>query len=279
MKNRTIIGVICMVIAVCITFIVAPLVNRITDDTVEVIRLSADIPRGGRIEESQLETVKVKADTIPKGIITDKKEIIGQYAAAELFAGDYITKAKLTSDSNTADDVFASLDGDKIAVSITIDNFALGLSGKLMNGDIISIIITENGKEKAIIPPELKYVRVITTTTPGGVDKDAVIKNEDGTYDMPSTITLLVSERQARLLAKYEKYAYIQTALVYRGKEETANKFLAVQQEYLDTVPEQDDEEEETDAEDTDNNGDDIIKRANDIINGRADYYGGDGNG
>lgn len=37
MKNRTIIGVICMVLAVVVTFAVAPLVNKLSTDTSEVI--------------------------------------------------------------------------------------------------------------------------------------------------------------------------------------------------------------------------------------------------
>ena len=39
MKNRTIIGIICMVLAVVITFAAAPLVNRLTSDTTTVVRL------------------------------------------------------------------------------------------------------------------------------------------------------------------------------------------------------------------------------------------------
>ena len=49
----------------------------------------------------------------------------------------------------------------------------------------------------------------------------------------PSTVTVLVSTEQAKLLAKYEDNSTMQTALVYRGNTETANKFLATQDEYL----------------------------------------------
>ena len=59
MKNRTIIGIICMVLAVVITFAVAPLVNRLTSDTTTVVRLKHDLGRGTKITEEQIETVKV----------------------------------------------------------------------------------------------------------------------------------------------------------------------------------------------------------------------------
>lgn len=233
MKNRTVIGIICMVLAVVITFCVAPIVNKLASDTTTVIRLSAEAKQGTQITEAQIETVEVKTDTIPIGVIAEKSAVVGKYAASDLYSGDYFSKDKLTGEANTADDVFASLDGNKVAVSVTIDSFAAGLSGKLQNGDIISMIVTDKEKATTTIPGALKYVKVITTTTAGGVDKDSVIKNDDGTYELPSTVTVLVGVEQAKLLAKYEDNSTIQTALVFRGDTETADKFIATQDEFL----------------------------------------------
>ncbi len=233
MKNRTVIGIICMILAVAVTFAIAPMVNRLTSDTTSVIRLSGEVRQGAQIKEDNIETAVVKTDSIPAGILTEKSAVIGKYATSNLYAGDYFTSAKLTSEANTADDVFASLDGSKVAVSITIDTFAAGLSGKLQNGDIISVIVTDKESGTTTIPGSLKYLKVITTTTAGGVDKDYVIKNDDGTYELPSTVTVLVSTEQAKQLAKYEDSCTMQTALVYRGDKDTANKFLEKQNEYL----------------------------------------------
>lgn len=233
MKNRTVIGIICMVLAIIITFAIAPVVNRLTSDTTTVIRLSDDVKQGAQITEDKIETADVKTDSIPAGVIVEKSTVIGKYAASNLYAGDYFTSGKLTAEANTADDVFASLDGTKVAVSITIDSFAAGLSGKLKNGDIISVIVTDKDTGNTSIPGALKYVKVITTTTAGGVDKDSVVQNDDGTYELPSTVTVLVNTEQAKLLAKYEDNSTMQTALVYRGNKDTANKFLSTQDEYL----------------------------------------------
>lgn len=233
MKKRTVIGIICMVLAAAVMFGVAPIVTRLTSDTTPVIRLSADVKQGSQITDAQVETVEVKTDTLPAGVITQKSAVVGKYTASNLYAGDYFTASKLTDEANTADDVFASLDGSKVAVSITIDTFAAGLSGKLQNGDVVSIIVTDKDTGKTAIPAELKYVKVITTTTAGGIDKDSVVKNDDGTYELPSTITVLTSTDQAKLLAKYEANSTMQAALVYRGDSATAQKFLDTQDEYL----------------------------------------------
>lgn len=233
MKNRTVIGIICMVLAVVVTFAVAPMVNRLTTDTTIVIRLAGEVKQGAQITEDKIETAVVKTDSIPSGILNDKSAVVGKYASGNLYAGDYFTAGKLTSEANTAEDVFASLDGSKVAVSITIDTFAAGLSGKLQNGDIISVIVTDKETGTTTIPGSLKYLKVITTTTAGGVDKDSVVKNDDGTYELPSTVTVLVNTEQAKLLAKYEDNCTMQTALVYRGDKETADKFIAKQDDYL----------------------------------------------
>ena len=271
MKNRTIIGLICMVAAIAVMFAVAPIVNKITSDTSEVIRLSADVKKGGEITADMLEAVKVKTDTVPEGIINDPNEIVGKYASTELFAGDYLTSAKLSGEANSASDVFASLSGDKVAVSITLDTFASGLSGKLENGDIISVIVVDKDTGKATIPAALKYMKVITTTTDGGIEQDSIVKNEDGSYDIPTTVTLLANTEQAKLLAEYDSGASMTAALVYRGKTETAKKFLDTQDEYFLNLNTGNEKSE--DAGDGTTGGDDIIQNANDIINGNAGYY------
>ena len=271
MKNRTIIGVICMVVAVAITFLIAPLVNRLSTDSTEVIRLAQDVKQGVQITADHLEVAKVKTDSIPDGTLNDPKEIIGKYASSMLYAGDYLTAAKLTGEANTASDAFASLDGKKVAVSVTIDTFAAGLSGKLENGDIISMIVVNKDTGKATIPAALKYMKVITTTTAGGIDQDSIVKNEDGSYEIPSTVTLLANTEQAKLLAKYEADTTLTVALVYRGTAENAKKFLDKQDEYFLTLdPEK---EDNNDSEESSVVSDDIIQQANDIINGNADHY------
>ena len=68
MKNRTIIGIVCMILAVAMTFAIAPVVNRLTSGTITVVRLKQEVGRGTKITEDQVETVKVKTDTMPQGV-------------------------------------------------------------------------------------------------------------------------------------------------------------------------------------------------------------------
>lgn len=232
MKNRTAIGIVCIILAVAITFVVSPMVNKVSDKKTETVRFTTNVTHGTKIKETDIEVVKISNSALPDKVVKNKTEVIGKYATADLFKGDFAAENKVTDNANTASDVMASLKGNKVAMSITINSFAGGLSGKLQNGDVVSICVT--GKDnKAEIPAELKYVKVITTTTSGGIDENDVVENEDGSFDLPTTITVLVSVEQARILANYEKNAAMHIVLVYRGDDASAEKFLKAQDAYL----------------------------------------------
>lgn len=232
MKNRTVIGIVCIVLAVAVTFVVSPLVNKISDQKTEVVRFTADVGHGVKITEDHIELAEISNSALPDKPLKTKDAVVGKYATADLFKGDIATESKVTDNANTANDIMASLKGDKIAMSITINSFAGGLSGKLENGDIVSIYVTDKD-EVTEVPAALKYVKVITTTTSGGIDENDVIENEDGSFELPTTITVLVTVEQAKILANYEENAVMHVALVYRGDDATADKFLKVQDEYL----------------------------------------------
>lgn len=232
MKNRTVIGIVCVILAVAVTFVVSPFVSKMADKKTEVVRFVTEVSHGSEIKDTDVELVKISTSALPEKTIKDIKSVVGKYATADIFKGDFATESKVTDNANTANDIMASLKGDKVAMSITINTFAGGLSGKLQNGDIVSICVTDK-ENNTTIPTELKYVKVITTTTSGGVDENDVVENEDGSFELPSTITVLVNTKQAKVLANYEQNAEMHVALVYRGDDANAEKFLSAQDKAL----------------------------------------------
>lgn len=266
MKNRTIIGIVCIVLALVVTFAVAPLVNKLSDSRTDIVRLKSDIVQGHMIQESDIEIVTVGSTGLPANIITKKEAVVGKFAACDLKANTDLLQSMISDKSDSADDVFHTLDGTKQAISITISSFAGGLSGKLENGDIVSLVIFENETNKATIPGGLTYVKVITTTTAEGFDKDELTPNEDGTYELPTTLTLLVNPTQAKMLVEYENRGVIHADLVYRGDSKTAQKFLDAQDLYFELLSEQEKDESEEPDETNPSGGNNIIQDANDII-------------
>ena len=59
MKNRTIIGIVCIVLALILTFAIAPLVNKMAESKVDIVRMTSDVVQGHQISENDVEVVKV----------------------------------------------------------------------------------------------------------------------------------------------------------------------------------------------------------------------------
>ena len=228
LSNRTIIGIICIVAALAICFGVAPLVNKVSDGKTEVVRVKETITQGSMITEDVVEVVKVGSYNVPENLITKKEDVVGKFANVDMYAGDYIMSAKITSDMQTAGDILGSLAGEQKVISVSIGSFAQGVSGKLETGDIISVIVYDTKEGGAFTPEELMYVKVITSTTSKGIDKADVTDNTQ-----PVTVTLLVNQAQAELLAEYEKTSSMHFALEYRGDAAIAQKYLDEQSAYF----------------------------------------------
>lgn len=226
--NRTIIGIICVIAALIICFGVTPLVNKSVSETTEIVRVKQTIPQGGLITENVIEVVDVGSYNLPGTVCTSKEDVVGKYAKVDMFAGEYILPNKLTTDVHLATDILGDLDGEQKVISITIGSFAQGVSGKLETGDIISVIVYDAKENAAFTPDELRYVRVVTSTTSKGIDKADVTDNSQ-----PVTITLLVNQEQAELLAKYEKTSSMHFTLEYRGDEAIAQQYLDEQAAYF----------------------------------------------
>ena len=73
MKNRTIIGIICMIAAVAITFAAGPLVNRMTSDTTAVLRLKENVNQGAQLTEDHLEEIKINTAALSPGLRRSSK--------------------------------------------------------------------------------------------------------------------------------------------------------------------------------------------------------------
>lgn len=227
-RNRTVIGVLCILLALIICFGVTPLFSRSASEKTEIVRLTKDIKEGDEITAEMVQTVEVGAYNLPQNLMTDKKEVVGKYATADLAAGDYILSSKLSAVPAAENAYLYNLDGKKQAISVTIKSFATGLSGKLESGDIVTVIVADyQGKGETAIPPELQYVEVISVTASSGYDANTgeVVDEKE----LPSTVTLLVTTEQAKVLAELEQDSELHLALVYRGTPENAAKFIAAQ--------------------------------------------------
>lgn len=232
LKNRTVVGVVCILLSILICFGVTPLFNKSVSQKTEIVRVAREIKAGDEITADMVRTVEVGGYGLPENVLRQIDTVVGKYAAADLSVGDYILNTKL-SDTPAADNAYLyNLDGTKQAMSVTIKSFANGLSGKLQSGDIVSVIAADYKKQGVtVIPPELNYVEVISVTASSGYDAntgEAPDENADE-RELPSTVTLLVGVEQSRALAELESEGKLHLSLVYRGAPENTAKFIETQ--------------------------------------------------
>lgn len=237
-KNRTVVGVICIVLSLLICFGITPLFNKGISQKTEIVRVAKEITAGDEITKDMVQTVEVGGYNLPENVIKNQDTVVGSFALADMSVGDYILNTKLSETPAAENAYLYNLDGRRQAISITIKTFANGLSGKLQSGDIVSVIAPDYRKQGAtVIPPELKYVEVISVTASSGYDANTGEQEENiDERELPSTVTFLVTPQQGNILAELEENGESHLSLVYRGIPENTKKFLDMQAKILEEL-------------------------------------------
>ena len=251
LKNRTVLGVICIALALIICFAITPLFNASKSSTMRIVRVKNDLKIGQEITAKDIEVVEVGAYNLPSEVVKKSEAVVGKFAAAEMIKGEYVLAAKISDTPASENAYLYGLTGEKRAISITIPSFAGGLSGKLISGDIVSVIAVDYRETgETIVPDELQFVEVIAVTDKKGNDEETTTIKPDGEEDtsLPETVTLLVTPEQANILAELEAQGEIHVALVYRGTAENAQKFVDAQEKFLEELKAEKDNEKENNS-------------------------------
>lgn len=238
LKNRVVIGVACIILSLVICFAVTPLFNKSISEKTQIVRVVREINKGDEITAAQVKVVEVGGYNLPEDVVRNPETAIGRYASADFAPGDYIIASKIADEPAAENAYLYSLNGEKQAMSVTVKAFANGLSGKLQSGDIVSVIAPDYKKQGVtVIPPELQYVEVIAVTANSGYDANTGEReDEDSERELPSTVTLLVTPEQSRVLAELEVDGKLHLSLVYRGDAGNAARFIEAQEAVLEEL-------------------------------------------
>jgi pilus assembly protein CpaB len=118
-KNRSVVGVLCILLSLLICFGITPLFNRAVSEKTEIVRVVRNQVRrrdhGGYVQDRE-----VGRYGLPDNVVRKTDSVVGKYAAADLSIGDYILITKLTDTPAAENAYLYSLDGKKQAMSVTI---------------------------------------------------------------------------------------------------------------------------------------------------------------
>lgn len=235
LKNRTVIGVICIMLSLVICFGVTPFFNQGISQKIKIVRVIQEIKIGDEITPEMVKTVEVGGYNLPEDVVKNTEAILGKFASKDMVPGDYIISSKIADEPAAENAYLYSLNGEKQALSVSVKSFATGLSGKLISGDIVSIIAPDFKMQGVtLIPPELAFVEVIAVTAGSGYDANTSEQSKEAEEkELPSTVTLLVTPEQGKILAMLEAEGKLHLALVYRGDQASAAEFIATQKAVL----------------------------------------------
>lgn len=254
-KNKKKVGITLIVLSLLVMLVVSPLLNYFTstEQAVTVIA-TQDIPKGTLIEDKMLAKVEVPAAALLPIHLRGQEQAAGQYAKTDIAKDEMISTPKLSETTPFDDSYLYKLPEDKKAMSVTISSLAAGLSGKLRQGDIITLYANLDTKEDkedytAILLPELTYLEVLAVTNADGYDITRAVEQSELEDALSATVTVAVDDLQAAKLAGLEVNGKVYAALVTRGDKERAVQLLSVQDNYLQQAKEQVAAEEKKKAE------------------------------
>jgi pilus assembly protein CpaB len=239
LKNKFVVGILCILAGIFISFAALPSLQGNMQGSYEsIIRMKGTIQAGTQITADIVETVNVPENLVHDGV-KDISEAVGRYAKSGLYAGDYLTHEKISVLIEKENALTAGTEKGKMVVSVTIPSLASGVSGRLLAGDIVTVIALPKGDMNqslgveprtavsgdagVVVYPELRYLEICMVTAGDGADANVEGKPEEKNT-LPETVSFYVNEQQALRLAELEQNSVIQLAFVARG--EAAAQFI-----------------------------------------------------
>ena len=237
-RDKRKVGILLIVLSLVTILVIVPLESYLTAErTTTVVTALQDIPEGRLIEKEMVASQSVPLNSVLPFQQLTPEDVLGKYAASGMVKDEIVTSMKLSSSLPHDNAYLYDLPEGQKAISIALPQLADTLSGKLISGDLVSAYaITVKDKEEdpvAKLYPELIYLQVLAVTNQDGYDLSGSPAKENLEEALPATVTLLVNDRQAALLAGLESNAALRLGLAYRGEPETAKLYLEQQRQYL----------------------------------------------
>ncbi len=235
LRNKFVIGFLCILVSILISFAALPaLQGGMQGSYINAVRMKESVQAATQVTADMMETVSIPQGLIQNGI-EKVSDVAGKYANTELYAGDYLTNAKVSASLARESALSAGTEKGKMVFSITVPTLASGISGRLQPGDIVSVIAVSKsvvnqslGVEPgtagqsdpgAVIDSDLRYLEICMVSAGDGSDANvSAVPGKDQKNSLPATVSFYVSNEQALRLAELEQNSVINLAFVARGE-------------------------------------------------------------
>jgi len=240
-KNKLFLGILCIAAGLLIGFVAMPKIQSGAAETVSTVVLKQPVQAGTQITADMVGMAHLPKDICPNAL-SEAADAVGKYAVTNLYAGDCLSAAKLSSSPEAGNPMTVAAAKGKLVVSVTLPNLAAGVSARLLPGDIVTVMATpknagqslglEPGTEQTkrtdvtAIVSGLEYLEVCMVTTGDAADaRVSASPAKDEKNALPVTISFYVTKEQALKLAELEQTGVIHLAFVARG--EAASQYIS----------------------------------------------------
>ncbi len=218
-NNRLALGVLCILAAAVIAFVLLPRLYSAKNELTTVVRLSQSVDAGAVITEEMLTESETSAYGLPQGFVRTKEEAVGKVAAQPLYSGEYLWSARLT-DAGTyqklLDEQARGLTEGCCLVTVELPGASSGVAGVLRAGDTVDVFEYHQTEETgaytvALRLPELHVIDVLNSNLVSLSEPDELAEQGgdaaavSGSDALPVYAVFRCSEDQARELIRLEK--------------------------------------------------------------------------
>jgi pilus assembly protein CpaB len=237
-KNKVFLGILCIMAGLVAGFVILPAFTNNTAETRPVLVMKMTVQAGTQLTADMVTTENLPKSAFP-GALANPADAVGKYAASNLYTGDVLITAKLSSSLEAMDAMAAASEKGKQVVSLTLPNLAAGVSGRLLPGDVVAVMATAKNANQSLgldpdadatvqtartmVVPGLEALEVCMVTTNAAADAHVSARPSEGEKnELPVTVSFYVTPKQALILAELEQSSVIHLAFVARGESTAA---------------------------------------------------------
>jgi pilus assembly protein CpaB len=227
-KNKIFVGVVCLLLAAVLAFLLLPRLYKAQASTVEVISLKQNVEYGTAITDNMLICTVVGSYGLPDDVIKNKSDIIGLVAGSTIYASEYLWRNRFITEEaykKATSKESLNLPEGTYLLTISFPSASAGVAGILRAGDTVDVYgyTDDNGNitvKKALTA--VSVYEVLNSKLMSLDELDAKLKATTDAklsdYDFaPSYVVFIVNEEQAKTLIGLEKTKALHLTLQEEG--------------------------------------------------------------
>jgi len=228
-QSKMFIGVLCIVLAAVIAFLLLPQFYKSQAATESVIRVSQDISAGTVISEEMVTTSEVGAFGLSSDVLRSIDPAVGMVATENLYAGEYLTAKRLMTEEEyetVSKQGTKGLAAGMCLITIEFPSSSAGVAGVLRAGDTADVYEfvkqkNQNGEEETYTELSMSGIYVFDVLNRNmqslsdlDAQKEALPEGDTTNYDFaPAYVVFRCNQEQILTLIRLERTDALHLAL------------------------------------------------------------------